>query len=575
MRHSNNNNVVIHCLVLLAAILGTTISTIITQSSSLGQHGTNKNHNSNNSVFGIILGVAAFSSQKRFLPSLSPMPSKVSRTSAGSFSSNFIVGKHKSKWRTCMSTSFNQEVSINNNPRPNNVDATEPKGSFRNIAILLPEEEIEIGDDDNNSQWRHEALSHLQMLSNQLQIPIISTTKPNDSSNYDNHHADSNLNDFSHYITTIPYPRTNSYALAIHANPTTSTQNKKTVAKKKIQKKIKLDPFHVDLCPPSDTRLGYRMNANAAKNNSNKNSNNGDGEELLIKALGWKKILFEKNNANENGEQSSKPLIVHDLTAGLGRDSLIILTSSFAHSQQNENDGSLQSFISSPEPIQLHMVERDPIVAALVSDAMRRLQLLSHDADIADATATNSYNYEQSMARRLMSCLTFEEGDAVSVLNHLSTNSEAPFPPDICYLDPMFPPRKKKSSAVKKDMAMLHSLLGTSTATPSTATTAPADAQVLKDVPNDLPTDEIIDTEQVRLFEEQSLLHAACKSAVRRVVVKRPIGAPPLGYSSVDGENNDSKNANGSNNSSNASNVRKPSYDVRGSVNRWDVYINS
>ena len=35
--------------------------------------------------------------------------------------------------------------------------------------------------------------------------------------------------------------------------------------------------------------------------------------------------------------------------------------------------------------------------------------------------------------------------------------------PDVCYLDPMFPPRTR-SEAVKKDMQILHSLLGSNEA---------------------------------------------------------------------------------------------------------------
>ena len=130
-----------------------------------------------------------------------------------------------------------------------------------------------------------------------------------------------------------------------------------------------------------------------------------------------------------------------------------------------------------------------------------------------------------------------EEGDAADVLQRLSLGNEGdaniPFPPDVCYLDPMFPPRKKKSS-VKKDMSMLHSLLGTA------------------EIQNDNSQ-----TEALRIEEEQKLLEIACECSVRRVVVKRPITAPPLGNLTTDGNN---------------ATERSPSYDIRGSVNRWDIY---
>ena len=154
-----------------------------------------------------------------------------------------------------------------------------------------------------------------------------------------------------------------------------------------------------------------------------------------------------------------------------------------------------------------------------------------------------------------------EEGDGVTVLNRLkmldkdkestaaasssdSIISYSPsYPPDVCYLDPMFPPRKKKSSAVKKDMAMLHSLLGTAVAV------------------NEGGED---DDTHGRIYEEQALLLAAYNSAQRRVVVKRPISALPLGLVA----DSDSDNS-----TDDDSNIPKPSYDVRGTVNRFDVYI--
>jgi 16S rRNA (guanine1516-N2)-methyltransferase len=237
----------------------------------------------------------------------------------------------------------------------------------------------------------------------------------------------------------------------------------------------------------------------------------GSGEEILLKALGLKKMVSDNNKGG--------PLVIYDLTAGLARDSLIILNSFVGNNDTNEE-----------QPIRLHMVERDKIVASLVLDAMRRLQLL------AELDGANSYT------RQLVQCLSMEQGDAVQVLKSLSSNintsteQSVPFPPHICYLDPMFPPRKKKSSAVKKDMSMLHSLLGT--------------AEIMQD--------DKSQSENIRIEQEQRLLEMACRCAIRRVVVKRPIAAPPLGHLSSDVVENS---------------VRSPSYDIRGSVNRWDVYV--
>ena len=123
------------------------------------------------------------------------------------------------------------------------------------------------------------------------------------------------------------------------------------------------------------------------------------------------------------------------------------------------------------------------------------------------------------------------------------------YPPDVCYLDPMFPPRKKKSSAVKKDMAMLHSLLGT-------ASVVAVNEE-----------EEVTDDTHDRIHEEQALLLAAYNTAQRRIVVKRPISALPLGLEAVDSDSDSDNSTDGDRN------IPKPSYDVRGSVNRFDVYI--
>ena len=87
----------------------------------------------------------------------------------------------------------------------------------------------------------------------------------------------------------------------------------------------------------------------------------------------------------------------------------------------------------------------------------------------------------------------------------------------------MFPARTK-SASVKKNMQILHGLL---------------DSQAIDDA--------------VRQLEEAELLGVAYEAARTRVVVKRPVNAEPLG----------------------GQQALKPSYSIRGSVNRWDVYVKS
>ena len=84
---------------------------------------------------------------------------------------------------------------------------------------------------------------------------------------------------------------------------------------------------------------------------------------------------------------------------------------------------------------------------------------------------------------------------------------------------------------MKKDLAMLHALLGTAEATGSSSR---------------------------RIKGERDLLLSAIEAATKRVVCKRPVAAPPLGIE--DGENKDSE-------------IPIPSFEIKGSTNRFDVYV--
>jgi 16S rRNA (guanine1516-N2)-methyltransferase len=108
---------------------------------------------------------------------------------------------------------------------------------------------------------------------------------------------------------------------------------------------------------------------------------------------------------------------VLDCTAGLGRDAFVMVSLGCA----------------------VQMCERSPLVHLLLQDGLSRAQACK-DVDM------------HGIASRL-SLLPF---DAKSVLQAM-TESEKP---DVIYLDPMFPERRKKHAAVKKDMAAFHQLVG-------------------------------------------------------------------------------------------------------------------
>ncbi|KHS72370.1 16S rRNA (guanine(1516)-N(2))-methyltransferase RsmJ [Pectobacterium brasiliense] len=155
----------------------------------------------------------------------------------------------------------------------------------------------------------------------------------------------------------------------------------------------------------------------------------GGRGEAVAKAVGIKKDYL--------------PDVV-DATAGLGRD----------------------AFVLAALGCHVRMVERNPVVAALLDDGLQRGY---RDAEIGPW---------------LRERLTLLHASSMTALRDITP------PPDVVYLDPMFP-HKQKSALVKKEMRVFQSLVG-----------ADDDAD--------------------------ALLEPARALAKKRVVVKRPDYAPPL-----------------------------------------------
>jgi 16S rRNA (guanine1516-N2)-methyltransferase len=105
-------------------------------------------------------------------------------------------------------------------------------------------------------------------------------------------------------------------------------------------------------------------------------------------------------------------LTVIDATAGLGRDALVL--------------ASLGATVT--------LVERNPLVAALLWDGLRR--------------AKQQPELQEWLPERMS--LVFSQ--AITALQRLPA-------PDVVYLDPMFPAREK-SAAVKKEMRAFHDVVG-------------------------------------------------------------------------------------------------------------------
>ena len=127
---------------------------------------------------------------------------------------------------------------------------------------------------------------------------------------------------------------------------------------------------------------------------------NAGRRELIARAVGWKQ---------------QEKLTVLDATAGLGRDGFLLATLGFA----------------------VIMLERSPIIAALLRDGLQR------------ALADPAFKHL---------AIELQVIDAIDYLRLLEPRHY----PDIIYLDPMFPQRTK-SARVKKEMQYLQALLGSDT----------------------------------------------------------------------------------------------------------------
>ncbi len=158
------------------------------------------------------------------------------------------------------------------------------------------------------------------------------------------------------------------------------------------------------------------------------------GRELLVRA------------AKTKGIEHPTAL---DCTAGLGHDSFLLAAAGF----------------------EVRMFERDSTIAALLEDALAR-------------------GLDDERLSPIVGRMRLIRGDSLEFLASLPHSDENP--PDVIYLDPMFPERQK-SASVKKKFQLLHTL--------------------------ERPCSKA---------EESALLKSAVASGARKVVVKRPAKGPYL-----------------------------------------------
>ena len=231
----------------------------------------------------------------------------------------------------------------------------------------------------------------------------------------------------------------------------------------------------------------------ASDNNDPSNQNTQSGDTLTNKTT-----AFNSDKTTDFPEDSSLPSspavesqnTVIDATAGLGQDSFLLAAAGFS----------------------VEMYEQDPIIAALLQDALERG---SKNAALA-TVISNMHLYKQDSVSALKDRayalgMTHPMGEAQNPIadndSFAQTNLRKP---EVIYLDPMFPARTK-SAAVKKKFQLLHQL--------------------------EHPCEN-----ETELFEAAQMLRP------HKIVVKRMLKGPYLAN-------------------------KKPSYSIKGKAIRYDCYV--
>ena len=161
-----------------------------------------------------------------------------------------------------------------------------------------------------------------------------------------------------------------------------------------------------------------------------------------------------------------------DCTAGLGDDSLLLAAMGYT----------------------VHLFEYDPVTAELLDSALRKSRSSDSSGALSDITDRMILHKEDSLAVLSALCgvpvrskdqkISFEQAPDPGIFPYIT------YAPDLIYLDPMFPARRK-SGLITKKLQMLQML-------------------------------------ENPCADESSLLAAAVRANPRRIVIKRPLKGPFL-----------------------------------------------
>ncbi len=133
----------------------------------------------------------------------------------------------------------------------------------------------------------------------------------------------------------------------------------------------------------------------------------GDFEQMLHRITEGR--LYHEMLVHITKTQKENPAAV-DATAGMGEDSVLLAAAGY----------------------NVTMYEQNPVIALLLKDALRR-------------------GKKNLFLKDILSRMTLVEGNSIDLMKEL------PFTPDIIYLDPMFPARKK-SGLVNKKLQLIQKL---------------------------------------------------------------------------------------------------------------------
>lgn len=177
---------------------------------------------------------------------------------------------------------------------------------------------------------------------------------------------------------------------------------------------LTLTPEHLELSVKNQ-KSGAIFADFLSKAALHRHQHGGGRQQLIARAVG----LHKKKN-----------LTICDISAGLGRDAFVLATLG----------------------AQVTMIERSPIIAALLQDAWQRAQQV---------------DWIHALSWR------FLQADSQTYLQNLPVAER----PQVIYFDPMFPERKK-SALVKKEMRILRHIVGEDEDAPALLALALKTAQV-------------------------------------------------------------------------------------------------